>query len=151
MSSRTEHPPRRPVSVLVVVYSSDGQVLLLKRCRPFVFWQSVTGSLLAGEAHDEAARRELFEETGIDAGAGLVYDGISRVFVIDPRWRHRYPAGVVENVEFEWRLELESTCAVQLEVKEHTQYEWVPIDKAVERVWSWTNREALEGIALTLQ
>lgn len=151
MTSPADPIPRRPVSVLVVVYATDGQVLLLKRRKPFVFWQSVTGSLWPDEEHADAARRELLEETGIDAGEGLAYDGISRVFVIDPRWRDRYPTGIVENVEFEWRLELPSTCAVKLEVREHTEYEWVPIDEAIERVWSWTNREALEGIALALQ
>ena len=41
---------RRPVSVLVVVYTDDGFALLLKRVNPTEMWQSVTGSLEPGEA-----------------------------------------------------------------------------------------------------
>ncbi|SVD12149.1 uncharacterized protein METZ01_LOCUS365003, partial [marine metagenome] len=38
---------------------------MLKRINPFSFWQSVTGSLDAGERHADAAKRELVEETGL--------------------------------------------------------------------------------------
>ena len=54
---------RRPVSVLVVVFTDAGEVLLLRRAKPFDFWQSITGSLHADESHAQAARRELLEET----------------------------------------------------------------------------------------
>ena len=53
---------RRPLSVLVAVYSADGHALLLRRSSPFDFWQSVTGSLDSGETHADAARREVIEE-----------------------------------------------------------------------------------------
>ncbi len=55
-----------PISVLVVIYKSSGDVLLIERADREGFWQSVTGSL---DAPDEnltlAATREVFEETGI--------------------------------------------------------------------------------------
>ena len=54
---------KRPESVLVVVYSADSQVLMLRRHEPPTFWQSVTGSLEWGEQPEQAARRELVEET----------------------------------------------------------------------------------------
>ena len=60
---------KRPESVLVVVYSADSQVLMLRRHEPPTFWQSVTGSLEWGEQPEQAARRELVEETGLDATA----------------------------------------------------------------------------------
>ena len=40
-------------------------MLLLERTRPRGFWQSVTGSLEWGEGAMAAARREVFEETGL--------------------------------------------------------------------------------------
>ena len=140
---------RRPESVLVVVYSGDGQVLMLCRRRPFEFWQSVTGSLLAGETHEEAARRELAEETGLDDRGRLEYTGVSRQFAIDPRWRDRFAPGVVENVEFEWRYRLPEAADIDLCSDEHSAYRWMPVAAAVDTVWSWTNRDALCNLALT--
>ena len=54
---------KRPESVLVLVDTLDGEVLMLNRVRPLGFWQSVTGSLKRGESPRGAAERELFEET----------------------------------------------------------------------------------------
>ncbi len=151
MASEVTRAPRRPISVLVVVYTRQGEVLALKRTRPFEFWQSITGSLLDGETHAQAAARELEEETGLCvSGENLTYTGVSRVFVIDSRWRHRYPDGIVENVEFEWHLCLDSREDVRLNPAEHSKFEWLHIDEAIERFWSWTNVEALQGIQRNL-
>ncbi len=139
---------RRPVSVLIVVHTDDGRVLLLHRAKPFNFWQSVTGSLQHKEAHAEAATRELFEETGLTNEGILEYSGVSRQFLIDPCWRQRFAPGVVENIEFEWRYRLPQTVAITLNTNEHSDYCWLPVAEAVEKVWSWTNRDALKALAL---
>lgn len=141
---------RRPVSVLIVVHTAAGDVLLLRRAQPFEFWQSVTGSLGEGELHADAAARELAEETGLTNEGQLIYSGLSRQFVIDPRWRHRYPPGVVENVEFEWRYRLQQIIPIRLHDAEHSTFCWCPVEEAIERVWSWTNRAALEQLRLEL-
>lgn len=130
--------------MLVVVYSDDASVLLLKRRSPFEFWQSVTGSVDRGEQPGEAARRELMEETGLAAEGELTDSGISRAFTIDPRWRDRYPPGVTENIEHEWRYRLPRALDIRIDPQEHSAYRWMPIGEAIEAVWSWTNREALE-------
>jgi dATP pyrophosphohydrolase len=142
---------RRPESVLVIVHTHDARVLLLKRKTPFAFWQSVTGSLDPGESPAECARRELVEETGLDPGDRLVDTGISRVFTIDPRWLHRYPPGTSENREYEWRLALDEPVDVRIDVEEHSAWRWADIDQAIESVWSWTNREALEALRADLR
>lgn len=136
---------RRPLSVLVIVYTAAREVLLLRRLRPFDFWQSVTGSLQPDESHAQAAVRELREETGLEARA-LRYSGNERVFTIDPRWRHRYAPGVTENREFEWRCRLDARETIRLNEREHSEYCWLPIEDAIERVWSWTNRDALVAL-----
>jgi dATP pyrophosphohydrolase len=137
---------RRPESVLVVVCSDDGQVLLLRRVSPFDFWQSVTGSLDAGEYHADAASRELCEETGLTDEGQLIDTGTSRTFTIDPRWRHKYASGITENVEHVWRYRLPRTVDITSDPKEHSDWQWLPIDKAIELVWSWTNRDALKQL-----
>lgn len=141
---------RRPESVLVVVYAADGSVLLLRRHRPFDFWQSVTGSLAAGETHAEAAARELHEETGLSGEGELSFSGNRRAFVIDPRWRDRYAPGVTVNVEYEWRFRLPEQREITLDEAEHSAYEWLPLPQAAENVWSWTNREALRELQAIL-
>jgi 8-oxo-dGTP pyrophosphatase MutT (NUDIX family) len=55
-----------PESVLVVIYSSEMEVLLIERADKQGFWQSVTGSKDAvDEPLIETAIREVQEETGI--------------------------------------------------------------------------------------
>ena len=93
-------PHKLPISVLVVVHTPDGQVLLLERADRPGFWQSVTGSQNAGETLRETAVRELREETGIDAARYELVDwGKQNVYEIYPHWRHRYAPGVTHNTE----------------------------------------------------
>lgn len=141
---------RRPESVLVVVYAVDGNVLLLRRHRPFDFWQSVTGSLAPGESHAEAAARELQEETALIDEGELSFSGTRRAFVIDPRWRSRYAPGVTVNIEYEWRYRLPEARDIVLDDTEHSEFRWLALPDAVEKVWSWTNREALRDLAESL-
>ena len=126
------------------MHSDAGDVLLLRRSKPFDFWQSVTGSLKDGEAHADTAARELFEETGLTDEGMLTFSGVSRTFVIDPRWRNKFAPGVVENVEFEWRYRLADKPDIVINDDEHSEYCWVPVDEAIAKVWSWTNRDALK-------
>ena len=153
MSVPDSTPPpqaRRPESVLVVVYAEEGSVLLLRRRQPFDFWQSVTGSLLPSETHAEAARRELEEETGFEREGELTFTGRQRVFVIDPRWRNRYPPGVTDNTEYEWHYRLPAVRDVVIDRTEHSEFRWLPVAEAIEAVWSWTNREALSELRESL-
>lgn len=136
---------RRPESVLVVVHTPELDCLLLERVEPRGFWQSVTGTLHWAETPAECAARELAEETGLSA-IGLRDAHVRRSFPILPAWRSRYAPGVDANVEHQWYLEVPEPRAVQLEPTEHVAYLWLPIDGAIERVASWTNREALQRL-----
>jgi dATP pyrophosphohydrolase len=136
---------KRPESVLVVVYTRAGEALLLERAEPRGFWQSVTGSLAWGESAAECAARELREETGLDP-EGLRDGQLERTFPIIAAWKARYAPGIETNVERVFYLELAGRRPVTL-TSEHVAYEWLPIEAAIRKVASWTNREALERLA----
>ena len=139
---------RRPESVLVVVYTVAGEVLLLLRKQPLNFWQSVTGTLEWGESPAAAASRELCEETGI-GNAEIVDRRFSQRFPILPNWRSRYAPDVEENLEHVFSAALPARVSVTLHPDEHTGLLWLPRDAAARKVWSWTNREAILSVVRT--
>ncbi|MBV2091307.1 MAG: dihydroneopterin triphosphate diphosphatase [Candidatus Thiodiazotropha sp. (ex Ctena orbiculata)] len=134
---------KRPESVLVVVYTQAGLVLMMRRVRPKHFWQSVTGSLEWGESVAQAARRELYEETGILAGNRLVDLRQQVSFPILPAWRTRYAASAHTNKEHWFALQLPSRRLPRLQAAEHSEYRWVSSDQALRMASSWTNRNAI--------
>lgn len=136
---------KRPESVLVVIYDAASRVLLLQRDDDSEFWQSVTGTIEAGEIPVQTARREVWEETGIKLAShsgALVDCRHANQYPIRKRWRYRYPPGTVYNTEYVFCCEVSSTQAIVL--SEHLSYEWLSKRDAMEKVWSYTNREAIE-------
>ena len=123
---------------MIVIYTAAGEFLLLERRRPPGFWQSVTGSLEWGETADDAARRELIEETGITAGflRNLQW---TQVFEILPSFGKTYAPGITTNLEHAFALKLLERVPVTLSVKEHVQYRWASAAEAVDLVTSRTN------------
>lgn len=133
---------KRPESVLVLIYSLSGDVLMLHRTFPEDFWQSVTGSLEWGEEADAAAVRELREETGLD-GFDVINCQHSQEFEIYSIWRDRYPPGTTHNKEHVFLLELDECRPVHLNPREHTEFRWVSREEAIQLATSHTNAEAI--------
>lgn len=133
-----------PVSVLVVIHTAALDVLLIERADRPGFWQSVTGSQDPGETLLETAIREVSEETGLDARTYRLVDWQhSNVYEIYPMWRHRYPPGTMHNTEHVFGLTLPERLPVTLAPREHVAQEWLPWEEAAEKVFSWSNRDAI--------
>jgi dATP pyrophosphohydrolase len=136
---------KQPVSVLVLVYTKDLDVLVIERADFPDHWQSVTGSAEPGEALADTAVRELAEETGIDASAfgGVVDWGMSNVYEIFPKWRHRYEPGTTHNTEHVFALPVPAPVPVRLNPREHLRHAWLPWREAASRCFSWSNRDVI--------
>jgi dATP pyrophosphohydrolase len=138
---------KTPISALVLIHTPDLQVLIMERADKAVFWQSVTGSIEDSETPLQAAIREVFEETGLDATQYDLQDWqVSNIYEIYPHWRHRYAPGIIENTEHLFGLELPSPLPIKLSPNEHIHYEWVDWREAAKRVFSWTNVDALKRL-----
>jgi dATP pyrophosphohydrolase len=136
-----------PESVLVVIHTSELEVLLIERADRPGFWQSVTGSLDAlDEPLVDTAKRELFEETGIAADGAtirLLDWHLSNIYEIYPTWRHRYAPGVTHNTEHVFSVCVPRDIPVVLSPREHLRHAWLPWLEAADRCFSSSNAEAI--------
>jgi dATP pyrophosphohydrolase len=143
-----------PQSVLVVIYTPDLDVLVLRRTDGdglgVEYWQSVTGSKDSlMEDWRRTAEREVAEETGIDctpqaADRAMLSDWhLENMYEIYPQWRHRYAPGVTRNTERLFGLRLKGRCNVRLSPREHTAFQWLPYQQAALLCFSPSNAEAI--------
>ena len=131
-----------PISVLIIVYTKNKNILLLNKKGKDSMWQSITGSLQINEKPLDAAKRELFEETGIVSN-NIIDCKKEHIFEIYEIWRHKYEDGVTHNTEHIFKLELDDIIDIKLDSDEHDSFEWVTRVKAAEKVFSHTNRQAI--------
>lgn len=137
-------PYKKPVSVLVVIHTADNDILLLERAAHPGYWQSVTGSQEGDEALIATAVREVGEETGIVVTADRLVDWQqTNTYEIFPEWRHRYAPGVTQNTEHVFSLEVPRETPVRIAPGEHLDHCWLPLAEAAEKVFSWSNRDAI--------
>ena len=141
---------KRPESVLVVVYTRGGEVLLLKRVDHPNFWQSVTGAMAWSEHNPRVtAQREVAEEIGLSIATDDLEDlDLVQRYSILPQWRYRYAPDVRENTEHAFALEVPGPIVLTAH-PEHTEYRWLDAAAAIALATSWTNRAAIERATRT--
>ena len=139
---------KKPTSSLILIYTEDFKVLLMERADKKGFWQSVTGSVEENETPKDAAIREVFEETGINASQYHLEDWkLSHIYEIYKHWRYRYAPDVTHNTEHIFGLKVPANIPIQLSADEHVQYLWIDWRDAMDKVFSWTNVEAIKKLA----
>jgi dATP pyrophosphohydrolase len=135
-----------PESVLVVIYTPQREVLLIRRADAGT-WQSVTGSKdHRAETWAETAIREVQEETGLDAqhpDCHLQDWQLENVYDIYPAWRWRYHPEVSRNTERVFGLRLPQKMPITLSPSEHTEWQWLDWQAAADHCFSSSNAEAI--------
>ena len=97
---------------------SNAQVLLLQmNDERGAHWQSVTGSVDPGENFEQAAKRELIEETGVNADI-IELD-------LNFEFHDRWGKDVFEKV---YLAKVKSIPKVVISSDEHQNYKWVNLD-----------------------
>jgi 8-oxo-dGTP pyrophosphatase MutT (NUDIX family) len=105
--------------VLVFIVNDRREALLLKVVKKRgATWQPVTGSVDEGEDFQEAAERELWEETGLKLSA----QAIPLEFQFGDRWGR----DVVEKIYW---VQTKGKPKIKIDPKEHTEAQWFSWDE----------------------
>jgi lipoyl(octanoyl) transferase len=119
-------------TISVVPVGTDGRVLLLRRSASRGgFWQQVTGRIESGERPEDAARRELREETGADVPVEPL--DYRHAFALDPTINRVKPGAVVTVEETAFVARLPEGFAARIS-DEHAEHAWATPEEAVERL-----------------
>ena len=148
---------RQPFSVLVYpvrFIDGDWQYLLLQRVAIpklglMAFWQGITGGLEEGETLEQAATRELREETGL-VPSRLEQIDYSYSFPIQDEWREFYAPGTQEIVEHVFIAFLCGKREPTLST-EHNEWQWCSADLGLKLLTFPGNIEALKRCHSLLQ
>ena len=96
---------KNPNSILLIIFTKNFKVLLLRKNSTKELWQSVTGSMELDENPYETALRELKEETGISKQrSDLIFYNKSHKFMIYSEWIDRYKESTYSNKEYIFSL-----------------------------------------------
>ncbi len=127
--------PARPIVGIGIVVIKDDTVLLVRRGKPpnIGAWTLPGGAQELGETTEDAARRELLEETGLEVGAlhfAATVDNIRR----DAEGRVRFHYTIID---FAARWESGEPVAAT----DVTEAAWAPLDALHEyNLWSEAHR-----------
>lgn len=130
---------RLPIQVEGVLYRRNKdrlEYLLLKRLpQRNGFWQPVTGGVEEGETLEQALRREVMEETGVENVESITECLLSFEF-----------ACPIPNTEYVFGVEISPDDHILLDGKEHSEYRWCGLDEALGLLYWNENKEALRRL-----
>jgi dATP pyrophosphohydrolase len=145
---------RIPTQVLVypVKTTEKGwQYLMLKRTEERGgFWQGVTGHPEGKESIEQAAARELLEETGFIPSFLLKTD-FSYTIKVDEEHQEKYPEGTTELTEYVFIARIDQNDLPSIDDFEHTEWKWCSYDEAQNLLYWSENKKALEYVKKYLE
>lgn len=145
---------REPNSINVFLYrmiEGRREYLLFKRtANPELalpaFWQGITGGMESGETLEEAALREVYEESGIKI-SNLLSSEYSYEYPIKEEWKANYSKDSSFIKEYVYSAQIKEEPVLS---NEHNDFGWFNLDKALELLSFGNNREALLHVEASL-
>lgn len=131
---------RLPVEVFVVVRRSEEYLVVHRTPRAGAYWHGIAGGVEDGETPAAAARRELWEETGLEAAPTDLQTTFAYSLDEEPGYRARFP-GVDEIVVHTFLVDVPEGWEPALN-EEHDDYRWCSQDDAVDLL-HWPEPKAL--------
>jgi 8-oxo-dGTP pyrophosphatase MutT (NUDIX family) len=143
-------PMRLPIQVAIYVVrpTPDGgrKYLLLHRVLPRLsFWQPVTGGVESGETIEQAARRELTEETDFLTD-DLRPIGFTYSFPPDEFFKDVYESEPDEIVVHVFVAPVKPDAEPKLDPVEHDAYRWCSYDDALNLLYWWDDKESIRQV-----
>ncbi|HSI98430.1 MAG TPA: NUDIX domain-containing protein [Gaiellaceae bacterium] len=136
---------RGPVEVVVVVRRGDAYLALRRVPERLAYWNPVAGGVEEGETPVSAARRELYEETSLDAEVVELPVTLSYSLLDDPpEVRARYAPGIETVTVHPFLAEAPPGWEPVLDA-EHDAYRWCTAEEAVSLFAYETPKEALRA------
>jgi len=132
---------------IFVLRRGRSQVLACRRSEPLDgYWHTVAGGVEQGESSEEAARRELLEETGLEATLSPLRTSYDYALVEEPAHRRSLYAPDVASVHVEcFLVDAPDDWEPQLDW-EHDDYRWCDPDEA-DALLHWADtRHALQEL-----
>jgi 8-oxo-dGTP pyrophosphatase MutT (NUDIX family) len=140
---------RRPDKIIVYLYRRPApgavEYLLMQRhpsSRSGAIWQTVVGSAKWDERLVEAARREVFEETGLTRLQGITAVGYAFSFDFMARGDSDYAPGVTRISNTVFAAEVVTDKPIVLS-PEHVDHGWYAYGEALGKIYWAQEREAL--------
>ncbi len=130
-------------AVFIVVYSIDKDCkvdyLLLKRKLHWRGWEFPKGGRERFETKRQAVERELFEETGLKPKSVKMFDYKGRYYY--KRKLQDRPGIKGQTFQlFAVEVEKPKNSKIKIDKKEHSDFKWLPFDKAY-KLLTWPNQK----------
>lgn len=134
---------RKPYQIIAFPYlkADKGYLYAIFKRRDLNFWQGISGGGEDSETPIETAKREAFEEAGIDSSSEFVaLDSLTTIPVVDVG-EYVHEEDILVLPEYSFGVEVFS---VDLDIgTEHSEYRWLPYREARELLKYDSNKSAL--------